>query len=46
MRLVISFFGSKPPKLHGLRDSNWAGDLRDRKSTSAFQFKMVGGALS
>ena len=42
----LLFTGSSPLELTGFSDSDWAGDLSDRKSTSAFVFKVAGGAVS
>ena len=41
--LVFSSGGSNPLILEGYSDADWAGDVLDRKSTSAYLF-MLGGA--
>ena len=43
--LCLCFGGSKPV-LEGFTDSDMAGDLDDRKSTSGFLFTFAGGAVS
>ena len=32
--------------IHGFVDSNWAGDIDNRRSTSGYVFTMFGGAIS
>ena len=44
--LGIKFDGTKPLVGHGFSDSDWAGDVKDRKSTSAYVFMMAGGPVS
>ena len=42
------FFGQSPKEQEcvGYSDSDWAGDLNDRKSTSGYVFTVGGGAIS
>lgn len=42
----ILFDGSKSIEAHGFSDSDWAGDVSDRKSVSGYAFLMAGGVVS
>jgi hypothetical protein len=42
----IRFDGTKDLTLFGFTDSDWAGDLDSRKSTSGYVFKPCGGPVS
>lgn len=44
--LGLCFDGTQSIDAHGYSDSYWAGDVSDRKSTSAYVFMMYGSALS
>ena len=44
--LGILFDGRLPLELNGYSDSDWAGDLGDRKSTGGFVFLMSSGPVS
>ena len=39
-------YGGSDLRLQGYTDADWAGDLDERKSTSAFVFVLNGGAIS
>ena len=39
-------FGDSKPVLEGYVDTDWAGDLDGRKSTSGYLFTFAGGAIS
>src|SRR5438270_549399 len=39
-------YGGSDLRLQGYTDADWAGDLDERKSTSAFVFMLNGGAIS
>ena len=45
-KLGLTFDGNKSLDLVGYSDSDWAGDTRDRKSTSGFVFSMCGTPVS
>ena len=42
----LLYLASETEELHGYSDSDWAGDLDDRKSTSGYLFKLSGGPIS
>ena len=42
----LSFDGSKELKPFGYSDSDWAGDVKDRKSTGGYVFMMAGAPIS
>ena len=44
--LGIIYSGTQEPKLLGYTDSDWAGNLDTRKSTSGYLFILFGGAVS
>ena len=44
--MCLGYGGTAPLQMVGFSDSDWAGDLADRKSTSAFIFTLAGGAVS
>ena len=44
--LGLLFDGTSPLELSGYSDSDWAGDLGDRKSTGGFVFSMANGPVS
>ena len=42
----LLYSASDQEDLHGFSDSDWAGDLEDRKSTSGYLFKLSGAPIS
>lgn len=42
----ITYRREDVPGLHGYTDSDFASDVKDRKSISGFKFKLAGGAIS
>ena len=42
----LCYNGSKHTTVYGYSDSDWAGDINDRKSTSGYAFLMAGSAVS
>src|SRR5436305_15250788 len=40
------YYGGSNLRLQGYTDADWAGDLDERKSTSAYVFGLNGGAIS
>ncbi len=44
--LGLMYTARSPDDLHGYSDSDWAGDLDDRKSTSGYMFLLSGAPVS
>jgi len=45
-KMGLCYNGLNPEKVVGYTDSDWAGDVSDRKSTSAYVFMMAGAAVT
>ena len=46
MNYGISYKREESNNCVGFSDTDWAGDINDRKSTSGYLFQMSGGAVS
>jgi len=46
LQFKLRFKGLPPQDLVGYCDTDWVGDLEDRRSTTRFVFMMGGGAIS
>ena len=44
--LGLLYLATNTDELHGYSDSDWAGDLDDRKSTSGYLFRLSGAPIS
>ena len=44
--LGLTYSGKLDLKLNGYSDSDWAGDVKDRKSTTGYLFTIAGGPVS
>ena len=42
----LLYLADDKEELHGYSDSDWAGDVNDRKSTSGYLFKLSGAPIS
>jgi hypothetical protein len=46
LQFKLRFGGLSPQDVVGYCDTDWVGDLEDRRSTTRFVFMMGGGAIS